>query len=289
VLEVRATNKGGIVGLSNRTTIKADVWVPPTENAVASSALTVGTVSLVSVAASAVSNPSSFPSSWLAGKINDLLPEGFKEWLKSFIASKHQIIIEQKVGPIFMLTKQEVLSYAVSISVLTFAFSYAQATSLDQILLFIPTVLATSIAVEFSKNLLMEITARSKGIWAEHRLWYLGLATFLISTLVFKTPFSSPSRLVHHSPKFTRRSLGLVAFASVIIALAFASLFCALFVIGIPYVGSIGLAMCLLMAFFDSIPVSPMNGKDIYDWHKGLWAALFLVVLSLYVLWLLFL
>jgi len=171
---------------------------------------------------------------------------------------------------------------------LTFAFAYSGAGSLEEFLLLLPTVLVTSVVVGLVKNLLTEMIARILGVWAEHRLWYFGLATFLLSTLAFRTPFSSPSRIVNHSPKFTSRSLGLVASASVVIALGFAAVFYALLVYGFSYVGSIGLAMCLLMALFDAVPIAPMNGKDIYDWNKLVWAAVFLVTVVLYILWLLY-
>jgi len=44
--------------------------------------------------------------------------------------------------------------------------------------------------------------------------------------------------------------------------------------------------MCLLMSLFDSIPLKAMNGKDIYDWNRLIWAVIFLVAASLYLCWL---
>jgi hypothetical protein len=38
------------------------------------------------------------------------------------------------------------------------------------------------------------------------------------------------------------------------------------------------------MAFFDSIPIPPINGKDIYDWNKFLWISLFTSTFTLYML-----
>jgi Zn-dependent protease len=266
-----------------------DVWVPSAGGALFAGILTLGVTSVISSLASAVSNPENFPSNALAQKINSFFPDTVKKWLHEFISSKRKMVIEQHVGSPFMLTKFEIVSYACSLSVLTFAFSYAKAGILNEILPLIPTVLATSIVVELVKNFSIEVIARSQGVWTEHRLWYFGIATFLFSSLVFRVPFSSPSRLTHHSPKFTRRSLGLVSSASVFVALAFAFLFYALFASGFTLIGSIGVVMCLTMAFFDSIPIPPMNGKDIYDWNKIVWMALFMVAFVLYVLCLLLL
>ena len=289
VLEGRAVENSGQVTGSSNVTVTVSVWVPPVTNAVASSAATVGVISVVSLAAFAVSSPTTFASSWLAEKLDKLLPEGVKGWLESFVASKRSLVIEERTGPIFVLTKLEIIAYAVALFLLTLAFSYSGAGSIEMFLFLIPTVLATSVAVGLIKNLLTELVARLLGVWAEHRLWYFGIATFMLSTLIFKTPFSSPSRIVNHTPRFTEKSLGLVATASVIISIGFAAIFYALQILGFTYIGSIGLAMCLLMAFFDSIPIPPMNGKDIWDWNKLIWAAIFLISAILYTSWLIYL
>jgi Zn-dependent protease len=266
-----------------------DVWVPSAFGALLAGALTVGVTSVISSLASAVSDPNSYPSQIVAQKINSFFPETVKKWLHEFISSKRKLVIEQHTGSPFTLKKIEIMSYVIALSVLTFAFSYAKAIVWNEILSLIPTVLATSIVVEFAKNYSIEVVARRQGVWTEHRLWYFGLATFLFSSLAFKVPFSSPSRLTHHSPKFTKRSLGLVSSATIFIALALAAVFYGLFTGGFRLIGNIGIVMCLTMAFFDSIPIPPMNGKDIYDWSKALWATLFIAAFSLYVLCLLLL
>jgi len=269
--------------------VKEIVWAPPAEGVLVAVALTVGITSGVSAVAAAVSSPENFPSNSLAQKINDALPDSFKKWLESFISSKTEHAIEHRVGIPFMLTKQEIISLVISLSVLTLAFSYAKAETLNQILSLIPVVLVASVIVELVKDLVREMVARSQGIWSEYRLWYLGLAMFAISALAFKAPFSSPNRIRHHSPKFTKRSVGLVSLTAVIIPLAFAAIFYMLFVNGFTLIGNMGLVICLTMAFFDTIPILPMNGKDIYDWSKVLWLMLFIVSFALYALCLLLL
>jgi outer membrane protein assembly factor BamB len=289
VLEGQAVDSSGKVIGSSDVAVTVSVWVPPAVNAVASGVATVGVFAVVSMVAYAVSNPASFAGSWLAERLNNLLPEGAKGWLESFVAFKRSLVIENKTGSIFVLTKLEIIAYIVALFVLTLAFSYSGAVSLDQFLFLIPTVIATSVVIGIIKNLLSELLARILGVWSEHRLWYFGLATFTLSTIIFKTPFSSPSRIVNHTPYHTEKSLGIVATSSVVIALVFAAIFYALQILGFTYIGSIGLAMCLLMALFDSVPVTPINGKDIWDWNKLIWAAIFVVSVVLYTLWLLYL
>jgi Zn-dependent protease len=259
------------------------IWVPSVEGAFFAGMLTVGLTSVVSSLSSAITNPETYPSQAVAKTVS-MFPETLKKWLAEFISSKRKKTGEQRKGSLLALTKLETLSYATSLAVLTFAFSYAKADTLNSIPFLIPTVLATSVIMEFVKNYVTEVTAKSKRVWTEYRLWYFGLATFLVSTLAFKVPFSSPSRLIHHHPKFTKRSLGLVATVSVVVPLAFATVFYALFIKGYIAIGNVGVVMCLTMAFFDSIPIRPMNGKDIYDWSKIVWVTLFIASFTLYAL-----
>jgi Zn-dependent protease len=261
-----------------------DIWVPSAEGALAAGLFTVGITSIISSFASALSNPETFP---MAQKINSFFPETLKKWLHEFISAKNKLVITPKRGRTFTLTRLEIVSYVVALSILTFAFSYAKAQTLDEILPLIPTILATSIVVEFVKNFAVEAIARSQGVWTEHRLWYFGLAAFLLSTVAFKVPFSSPSRNTHYAPRFTKRSLGLVSSASIFVGLVFAVLFYVLLASGFALIGSIGLVMSLTLAFFEAIPIPPMNGKDVYNWSKLLWTVLFVATFALYVLCLL--
>jgi hypothetical protein len=261
-----------------------DVWVPSVDGAFLAALFSVGLTGLISLLSSAVTNPETFPSAVVAQKINGFFPETFKKWLADFVSSKRKLVIRGRVGRSFVPTKWEAVSYAVALLVLAFAFSYVKVVNLGEILSVLPTVLATSIVVEFVKNFTIVTVARLRGVWTEHRLWYFGLVTLLVSSFVFRVPFSSPSRVTHDSPKFTKRSLGLVACASVLVGLAFAGLFYILLANGFILVGNIGLVICLTMAFFETVPIPPMSGKDLYDWSKPLWISLFTATFALYML-----
>lgn len=261
-----------------------DVWTPDALGALVTSVITVGVTSVISTLASAVTNPETFPSQMIAQKISEVFPDTLKKWLSEFVSAKRKLVIDSRWHQPFTITKLEAISYFISFFVLTLAFAYVKASVLEQIITIVPTVLATSIIVEFVKNYSIEVVARSQGVWTEHRLWYFGLTMFLLSSLVFRVPFSSPSRLTHNAPKFTNRSLGLVSAAQVIVPIALAAMFYAVFASGFTLIGNIGIVMCLTMAFFDSIPILPMNGKDIYDWNKILWVALFVTTFTLYMM-----
>ena len=150
----------------------------------------------------------------------------------------------------------------------------------------LPTVLATSIVVDLVKTFVLIAYARHQGVWAEHKLWYFGLATFLVTTFVFRVPFSSPSRSVYHGSKFSRQLGAVLCVASIGVSLVFAGLFYALLLGGLVVIGSTGLAMCIISAFFDTFPIAPMRGKTIFNYNKILWIALFILALALYGAWL---
>lgn len=261
-----------------------EVWVPDALGAFAAGIFTVGITSVVSALASAVANPETFPNQVVARKISEMLPEILKKWLHNFLSSKHKLTISPYTSSSFTVTKLEVASYAVALSVLTLAFAYVKTATLEDMFAMIPTVLATSIILEVTRKYGTSVIVRAKGVWTEYRLWYFGLVMFLLSSFMFKVPFSWPSRLTYHAPKFTKKSRGLAAAAQVLIPLAFAMVFYVLFISGYTAIGNIGIVMCLTMALFDSLPIPPMNGKDIYDWNKLLWLSLFTSAFTLYML-----
>ncbi len=260
-----------------------EVWTPDAVGALVAGIFTVGATSVISALASAVANPEAFPSRTVA-MFSQVFPDTLKRWLHEFISSKRKLVIGPLKRSSFTVTKFEVAAYAVALSVLTFAFAYVKAPTLNEILVIIPTVLATSILVEFTKNYVISVIARIEGVWTEYRLWYFGLALFLFSSFVFRVPFSSPGRLTHNAPKFTKKSLGLISAVQVLIPFAFAMVFYGLFISGYTLIGNIGIVMCLTMALFDSLPIPPMNGKDIYDWNKLLWLGLFTSAFTLYMM-----
>jgi hypothetical protein len=262
------------------------VWVPQPTNAAAATAVTVVAVGASSIAVAAAVTPVGVPTGKVTKEIRNLLPSSVKKWLANYMSSKQKLSVGEKVGSPFVPKKAEVIAYCISIAVLAFSFSYVKVDTLAEILVVLPTIFVTSIVVEFVKTFTLVAYARRIGVWTEHKLWYFGLATFVVTTLAFRVPFSSPSRSVHHGPKLTTRLGAILSSAAILISLAFAGFFCVLLISGFTAIGSAGLAMCLISAFFDTFPVAPMNGKKIFDHKKILWSVLFIVTLVLYGAWL---
>jgi len=261
--------------------------VPPPTNAVAATTVAAVAVGASSVAVAAAVTPVGVPTGKVTKEISDFLPTAVKRWLAGFMSSKRKSVVNEKTGSPFVPKKPEVIAYCISIALLAFSFSYVKVDSLSEILVVLPITLATSVIVVFVRTFVLVVYARSRGVWTEHKLWYFGLATLVVTTFAFRVPLSFPTRSVHYAPKLTKRISAILSSAAILIALAFAGLFFVLLLSGFTMIGSTGLAMCIISAFFDTFPITPMNGKKIFDHSKVLWAALFTATLLLYGSWLL--
>jgi hypothetical protein len=217
------------------------------------------------------------------------MPEGAKKWLEELLQSKRKQAIAKHDCSQFKITKAEVAAYAVSLVVLTLAFSYVKVPDVSLIYTVLPMVLFTAVVVEVVKTYVLEVYARSKGLWTEHRIWYLGLALFLVTTLSFGVPFSSPTRNIYHSGNLTKKLEGMMGAVAVLVTLAFAGLFFVLLLAGFSIVGGTGLAMCAILGLVDVFPVEPLYGKAVYGFSRGLWVGLFGACVAVYAAWLLFL
>jgi Zn-dependent protease len=111
---------------------------------------------------------------------------------------------------------------------------------------------------------------------ADYGMLFLALASALAGFL-----FAAPGA-VYHSGRITKRQHGLVALAGPVVNLGLALLFLPLWLGGgalgsplVAEVGSLGLAVNLLLAAFNMIPFGPLDGKTIRSWSTVVWAAVF--------------
>lgn len=266
---------GNNVTVGSEYTIAEEVWAPSVQGAAVAAAVCVTSTAVVSTLASAAGSSVGQAGSKVGEKIQDLLPGTVKKWLADSVSSRNKVLIKEKAGSRFLLTRLEVVSYAVALSILTLGFAYAKSESPFLMFGVIPLILATGIVTDFVKSYIVTTVARHLGVWTEHRVWYLGLSLFAFSTFVFRVPFSSPSKLAHYSPKMTKRSDGLLSSFSVVLAFGFALVFLALYLTGFTLVGNIGLIMCLTGVLFDTMPIPPMGGRGIFEWNKFVWLGLF--------------
>jgi hypothetical protein len=273
---------------SNSTAVDLlqQVWVPKPASAVAAVAIFAVLAEAVSLAYSFVDNPLGELDGKAGGKTKGFLPDNIKDWLEENISSRREIEAEAKKELTLVPTKPEVLAYITSIVVLALSFSYVKVSALSQIWDLLPVFFATSILVGFAQKFFSILFLRSRGVWSEYKIWPFGLVLYLISTFAFKVPFSSPTRSIHQSEKYTERLGALASASEVVVGLAFTGLFFLLFREGYAAVGGAGLAMCVLGSFSSTFPVAPMSGRDIFDHSKLLWVILFAASTAIFCGWL---
>jgi outer membrane protein assembly factor BamB len=275
---------------NNNNNLPTTAWAPPAESGVVATVVTVGAVSIAAIGVAAATSASTSASGGVISKIIDkfreFLPKTVKSWIEGFVASKHKLQIDEKKGSPFIPMKSEIFTYILSVIILTITFAYVEVSSLNQFLLILPTFFATSIIVGLVKTYILTIVARTRGVWTEYKIWYVGVVMYLVSSLAFRIPFSSPTRSVHHSRNHTKRLEVTLSCAGIFITLGFAGFFFILLKGGLALIGGTGLAMCLIAAFFEMFPLAPMSGKTIFKYNKALWAGFFLMTLGFYAAWL---
>ncbi len=199
------------------------------------------------------------------------------------LAAKREIVVDPREAFPFVITARELVCIIVASTALTICYSYAKTGDISQIPSILLIVFTASIVVKLTEDLVKEFLARHMGIWAEYRVWYLGLVALVVSSFVFRAPFSDPGRVGFHSRRFTKRSVGLVSLSGLLVYLAFAGIFYVILIMGYLLIGSLGILICLTSAFFNAFPVPPVDGKSIFDWNKLVWLSVFATSLVLYV------
>jgi hypothetical protein len=275
----------------------SDAWSPTVENAALAGAVAVGSAAAASAIMS-VARPAEDSASRYFEKTKESFSDDGRKWASDFVESKRKLKVDEKKGSRFLPTKQEAVAYAVGIGVLTICYAYAK-VALDWVgfLEILPMVLATFMIVEFVKIYVVTAFVRSRGVWAEHKIWPLGLLLLGVTTLAFRVPLSSPTRSVRHGPKVSKHLEVIVASVETLVNLAFSGIFFAILLIGetilnnigLTLLGSTGLAFCVMMSFFEILPIPPMGSKEVWDHNKALWVALFAAATTVFVLWLLLL
>lgn len=129
--------------------------------------------------------------------------------------------------------------------------------------------------------------ARHYGAHAEFRMWKKGLMFALASGIIsFLTPikfiFAAPGAVYIHGPHLTRDQNGKISVAGIAlnIAIGLISLFAAFFVGGflgilLSYVAMIN----FFLAFFNLLPIPPLDGSKVMAWDVRIWAVLFFPLL----------
>jgi len=185
-------------------------------------------------------------------------------------------------GRVRGLSRMEVRDILVSMLVLSAAFTIA--LGYRSLWGFTLSLIGVGVAFMFHE-LAHRYVARSLGCWAEYRMWPMGLAMALAFSLLGFV-FAAPGAVYIAGPLTDRKAYGLIAavgpLVNVILSSAFLSL---LWIPSLPAfllaLSRIGFRINAWLAFFNLLPLPPLDGSKVVAWGLKQWALLMMASLTL--------
>lgn len=299
ILTSRQTNKPGFVmengkgPLGNTFLLAGDVYGYeydykdlPIEKILPESQAAVAAIitSFLIGAGISVSGSSGGVDSSIFGKIKALFKilaeEVTEEKLIKKYKKKEEII--KKPFNIFGLTLKEIFLGIIAAGIFGLAYAWAD-FQMEFIRLLGAYIIAAGIALiihEFVQN----IVAYKYGADSEFKIWNLGVILVGITSYIFGNVFGLPGRNVTHSTKLSKKQEALIGLSGPFINIVFAGLFFLIKDYGgfVGQIATIAIPINLLLAVYDLMPFSPMDGKNIKDWNLFVWLIIFIPTFAVY-------
>ena len=124
-----------------------------------------------------------------------------------------------------------------------------------------------------------KFVAQRYGFWAEFRMWPMGLALALITSLIGFI-FAAPGATYISGMNISREENGRISVAGPLVNIMIGALFLP-FLLYSPtggflfYVGLIGSYINFFLSLFNLLPFGPLDGAKVFRWNAPLWVAAF--------------
>jgi Zn-dependent protease len=188
----------------------------------------------------------------------------------------------------------EITHIIISVLVLTIAFSFWLSgglifnTNLNLIINSIPYAFAGVLTAFFFHEMSHKFMAQKFGLWAEYRLFPLGLILALVISVFTGFIFAAPGAVMFMGGSRYHET-GKIAMAGPVsnIIVAFITFPLYYFVFFETQVWAIFGFICLInafLAFFNLLPFGPLDGVKIVRWNATIWVILFIVSISILML-----
>ncbi len=197
----------------------------------------------------------------------------------------------------FVFTSAEVKEILISAVVLSIAFALAYANGIFSLNIAALPVLALfafiAVGIGFLAHELIghKLIAQRLGLHAEYHMWKLGLFIALLSSLAGFV-FAAPGA-VYVSPRVdiwgnqagvSKKRMGIVSISGPLVNLLLVGIFYAANIYWPMDLFALAIFVNLWLALFNMLPIPPLDGSKVLSWNKGIWAALFGILVILFVL-----
>lgn len=213
-------------------------------------------------------------------------PEPIKEFIKKYAESKFEDKLKKQKAkkankPAFITPKEiAVLAISIAISAVVVAFvksgGIANVTNVAYFSGFLFAAFISACIVQTATFLCESYGAHVCGVRKEYTFWSIGTLMFLITGFGFMFPFSSPTT-TNYAEKMPKKVKGLTALLKKLMLLSLMILFGFLAIsnfANLSKIGDAGLLLVLTSICSSLVPLSPLAGKDIYNYKKALSAAI---------------
>ena len=182
------------------------------------------------------------------------------------------------------IEKKELIISWITISV-AFASVWSGIFQFDEFIHFLPISFVAVGTGFIFHELAHRTVAKHYGCLAEFRMWKEGLILALVLPIITfgRFFFAAPGAVYIYGPHLTRRENGIISLAgpltNTIVAIVFLTiLFLLPNTLMFPYVKDLCLGVAhlnLWFAFFNLIPIPPLDGSKVISWNPIVWGLAF--------------
>ncbi len=205
----------------------------------------------------------------------------------------------------FQFTKAEIVDIFVSVVAIALALTLSQGGGLDGIMkipasdfISLFTLFLVTIGIGFVLHEIMhKYYAIKFGAWAQFQAWPLGLALMFGMALFLPIMFIAPGAVVIYAVSISRRENGIISVAGPVTNIVISIVFLLAGFAGVLFGGSdfgtmaifnqkisvffLGAGVNAFLAFFNMLPVPPLDGSKVIAWDMRIWGIVTVVSFGL--------
>jgi parallel beta-helix repeat protein len=129
------------------------------------------------------------------------------------------------------------------------------------------------------------LIAKRMGMQAGYRMWWGGILIMILTTVLFRYVFGQPVRTdVTREESFDTKILAYTRLAGPVVSVLLSLVFLLLYLMKGTFasLALMGSEMSLLTALVTFLPISPMDGEQVFKWNKLVWIVVFVPILLAY-------